>query len=509
MTENQTCEPDVTSSFLVAFRSWARALALLVPILATGGSGWADQFVIVDAQGDKRELVGRLHGSGQGAYAILRPSGQLELVAQGAVVERDNTVEWKPLTPAEMSLALAEQFEAEKFRGYIENNFVIGMVLMDSLPRQSELRVTGFLKKAAKFMNNVQGVFERFARELRLEIRDPEVPLVLLIFESDEDFNTYTRSVTQGRGISAGNIAGFYNGLTNYLAIRMTECTTFEVPLHEAIHQQVYNRGVLQRLAPIPAWFNEGLAAGFEANEDRINAGPTKIHSRYAEQFPQAGQVTWQQLITDDLAFQGDVLAGDAYCHAWALHWLLATRHQQAYANYVHTLSAKQPLTKEDLAEREQDFHKNFGSNLEDLKSEFTLALQRGLKTQKLPPKKNSQPGYLRVQRGLAELELTAIHRGVAAGQLEVEGRMRNINPFRNLSYSVTVLTDGGTFAQWILPDVSPNRVVPLPRQYAERTVNGRSPQPSQTFRVQVRSILPDSDEARRWQGGNPPAPDL
>ncbi|MEZ5951267.1 MAG: hypothetical protein R3C12_19050 [Planctomycetaceae bacterium] len=200
MTENQTCEPDVTSSFLVAFRSWARALALLVPILATGGSGWADQFVIVDAQGDKRELVGRLHGSGQGAYAILRPSGQLELVAQGAVVERDNTVEWKPLTPAEMSLALAEQFEAEKFRGYVENNFVIGMVLMDSLPRQSELRVTGFLKKAAKFINNVQGVFERFARELRLEIRDPEVPLVLLIFESDEDFNTYTRSVTQGRG---------------------------------------------------------------------------------------------------------------------------------------------------------------------------------------------------------------------------------------------------------------------------------------------------------------------
>lgn len=483
-------------------------LLCLLFLLAEGLSttAWAERFVIVNAQGERRELVGRLHGSGQGAYAILLPDGQIELVAQAAVLERDNTVEFEPLTPQQLADQLAEEFQPELFRSHIEGNFVIGIVLMDELPRQSEIRVTGFLKKAARFMNNVQSGFQKFTRELRLETHDPEIPLVLLIFESDQDFNAYADQALQGRGLSATNMAGFYNGLTNFLAIRMTECSTFEVPLHEAIHQQVYNRGLLQRLAPIPAWFNEGIASGFEANGDRIMAGPTKVHTRYAEQYPQAAQVTWQDLITDDQAFFGDVMAGDAYCHGWALHWLLVTKHQKAYADYVRTLSKKQPLVKEDLETRQQDFERHFGSDLPGLKQEFAQALQRALRTQRLPNNPNKQPGYLRVHKGLADVEITASTGGV--GGMEVEGRMRNINPFRNLSFSVTVLTDAGTYAQWILADLSPNKVTPLPKKQAMRTIAGATGGPASTCRILVKAILPDGEESRRWQAGEYPVPE-
>jgi len=467
----------------------------------------ADRFVLATPQGGTREITGRIHGSGQGAYAIETPDGQLEVIAQAAVLERDNTVEWKAATPEELAEQLSDKFGADRFRSQVQGNFVIGMVLMDTLPPQSESRVVGFLRKASQFMNNVQNVFLDFTNDLRLETHEPDVPLVLLIFESDDDFDQYTDSITQGQGLSSQNIAGFYNAMTNYLAIRMTECDTFEVPLHEAIHQQVYNRGVLQRLAPVPAWFNEGIAAGFESNGNRINSGPTKVHSRYAKKYPDARQVTWNELIVNDLAFRGDVLAGDAYCHAWALHWLLVTRHQQEYADYVKTLSQKQPLAKEDIEERKANFHEHFGDDLEELKQEFVLALQRGLRTQRIARDNNNRPGYLRTQKALADLEVTAITRADRGGFLEVQGRLKNINPFRSLVYKVTVVTESGTFARWITPEIASNRTYTLSRQYANQTQGGGVGPASSQFRILVESGLSDSQKVGRWRRGEIEAP--
>ncbi|MFN3160311.1 MAG: DUF1570 domain-containing protein [Rubinisphaera brasiliensis] len=469
----------------------------------------ADRFRLATADGSEREIVGRLHGSGQGAYAIERPDGQLEVVSQAAVLERDNTVEWTPATPEEMAANLAEEFGEDRFRSQVQGNFVIGMVMMAPLPKQSESRVVGFMRKASQFMNNVENVFVDFTRDLRLEFHDPEVPLVLLIFESDDDFDRYTDSITQGQGLSSQNIAGFYNAMTNYLAIRMTECDTFEVPLHEAIHQQVYNRGILQRLAKVPAWFNEGIAAGFEANGGRINSGPTKVHSRYAERYPDARQVTWDDLIVDDLAFRGDVLAGDAYCHGWALHWLLVTKHQEEYAAYVKMLGKKEPLAKEDLKVREQDFREHFGDDLEALKQEFVRSLQRAMRTQRIARNQNSRPGYLRTQEALADLEVTALVRQDRGGYLEVQGRLKNINPFRSLVYQVTIVTQSGTFARWVSGEVGSNRTYTLNRQYANQLEGGGIGPASSQFRVRVDSGLPGSEKVNRWRRGEFDTPEF
>ena len=469
----------------------------------------ADRFVVVNEKGEKREIIGRLHASGQGAYAIERPGGQMELVAQGAVIERDNTVPWKAATPEELAAELADEFGAETFRSYLEGDFVVGVVLMDKLPKKSEGRVVNFMKKAARFMNTVQNTFLKFAKKMKLKLKDPDCPLVLLIFESDDDFDAYAEKVMQGQGLSAGNISGFYNGLTNYLAIRMTECHTFEVPLHEAIHQQVYNRGVLKRLAPIPAWFNEGIASGFESNSDRISAGPTKVHQRYAKMAQTARQLTWSQLITDDQAFRGDVLAGEAYCHAWSMHWILVTKHAKQYTAYVKHLSEIEPFTKQDTDARQKDFIRYFGEDINALKKEFEQAIQIAYRRRRKSPVKKERAGYLHAQRALADYELTAINRQDLGGLLEVEGRMRNINPFRSLSFSIVVITDAGVYAQWILPSVSSKQVVPLAKKYADKIApGGRRAGSSNSFRVKIRSISPDSEEAARWKRGELPAPD-
>lgn len=479
----------------------------MIFLFVSGNVALADRFVIVDENGKKQEIIGRLHASGQGAYAIELPGGQMKLVSQGAVVERDNTVVWKPSTPEEMAHQLSEEFGKETFRSYLERDFVIGLVLMDKLPGKSELRAIAFMKKAAKFMNTVQNTFLKFAKRMKLDLKDPDYPLVLLIFESDDDFDTYAESVIKGQGLSAGKISGFYNGLTNYLAIRMTECHTFEVPLHEAIHQQVYNRGVLTRLAPVPAWFNEGIAAGFESNSDRISAGPTKVHQRYAKMAATAHQLTWSQLITDDQAFRGDVLAGEAYCHAWSLHWLLVTKHPKQYTAYVKHLSEKKPFVKQEASVREEEFVRFFSDDYAALKKEFERALLVAQRRRKNPPVRE-RAGYLHSQRALADFELTAITRLDRGGLLEVEGRMRNINPFRSLSFSIVVVTDAGVYAQWILPNVSSKRVVPLIKKYADQVAPGNRTGSQNSFRVKVRSILPESEEAARWKRGELPTPD-
>ncbi|TWT64105.1 DUF1570 domain-containing protein [Rubinisphaera italica] len=467
----------------------------------------ADRFTIATPAGEREEVIGRIHGSGQGAIAIERRDGGMKLVAQGAVLERDNSVDWEPYSTDEMVEHLTEKFGSDLFRSFTDDHFVIGMVLMGPLERAGEGPATGFMRKAAQFMKNVQSVFQTFAKDMRLEIQDPETPLVLLIFESDDDFNKYAMEVTKGQGLSVSRISGFYDGMTNFLSIRMAECSTFEVPLHEAIHQQVYNRGLLKRLAPIPAWFNEGIATGFEANKDRIRSGPAKVHSRFAAKAPKVEQVGWDDLISEDLAFQGDVMAGDAYCLAWCLHWLLVNEHPKEYTEYVKMLSEKEPLLKEEDLARKREFEQFFGDDMESLKQEFILSLNTAMRRQRNVREEPQKAGYYYAQQGLADIELSAISRTDRGGLLELEGRIRNINPLRSLTFSVSVVTDGGNYAQWILPDVDPNRIIRLPKKYAQEALPGLSPQPSNSFRVNIRSVIPESTEGQSWQRGNLPDP--
>jgi hypothetical protein len=91
-------------------------------------------------------------------------------------------------------------------------------------------------------MNNVDSVFLKFAESMDLPLHEPRHPLVLVIFELDEDFNKYVEEATGKGGLPPESILGFYWPVTNWLVVRMSSCDSFEVPLHEAIHQQVANR---------------------------------------------------------------------------------------------------------------------------------------------------------------------------------------------------------------------------------------------------------------------------
>lgn len=477
-------------------------LALIA--LVSSASVRADTFTYRDEDDKETTVEARLAGEAQGQFVLELNDGQFRIVPQGAVTDRKPADDPTPVTGAEMVKQLTDKFGSDLFRALDEKPYVVGLVLASPLPKNSEFKARSFLKKGAQFMKSVERVFEEFCKQSRLPIQSPRFPLVMLVFETDADFEKYADDTTKGRGLSAGNIAGFYSGLTNWLAIRMNECHTMEVPLHEAIHQQVYNRQLLQRLAPTPKWFNEGIATGFEGNGERVDVGPFKINSHYARLAMQEKQFGWAEVVANDRAFGGDILAGQAYVHAWCIHWMLCSRMKEQYTKYVRMQGEKKPLETITGEDRQKEFEEAFGKEVATLQKDFKTQLELGMKRQKVQPEPDKPAGYSKTQTHLGEVELTA----VSSGALEVGGTLKNISPIRAMSFHVTVETDAGVYADWHVHNLESRKSATLQKQFAQkRMINAPGGVP-RTFRVKVNSVTPDSRDADAWKSGKLPVPE-
>ena len=468
---------------------------------------WGDQFTYTDQSGKSETITAKLVASGQGLHILSLADGQYKLIPQAAVQKREVNDEPQPLTADELAADLSRRFGPEKFRSHVEKPFVMGLVLASPLAKSSESRAAALLKKGGRFMSSVADAFISFVKDARIDVAQPEFPLVVLIFETDSDFEVYANEATGGKALSAGNISGFYSGLTNFLAIRLCECNTFDVPMHEAIHQQVYNRNVFQRFSPVPHWFDEGIATGFETNNGRITVSPVKVSARYAKAALGRNDFDWVTMATDDRVFMGDVLAGEAYGQAWGLHWLMVTKYRPEYGKYVRLLSGKEPLQADGPEQRVKDFEAAFGKKMKALEKEFEPALTAAIKRQKLVLDQAKTPGLSLTNDGLGRVEMSAVNL-VDVGALQVEGKLTNLSPIRAMSFHVTVETNNGMYAEWFVPDLGMSKNISLNSQFVSKVMeNGGVGGGSRTFRVKIRSAPSGSTDADNWRKGNLPVP--
>lgn len=478
-----------------------RVLFLLVAVIGLlVAPAVADQFRYIDQDGKTVDIEARLYGTGQGAIAMELGDGSLRIVPQEAVQKRVPGDDPKPMAPEAMLERLTEEFGEEKFRGTVMGQYVVGVVLTAPLPKSSEGRVQANLKKAARYMRGIEAKFKRFCTTMRVRQDDPKFPLVVLIFETDDDFEDYTSKTTGGGGLSAGNIAGFYSQLTNYLYVRMSECYTFATPLHEAIHQQCFNTGVLSRLAPIPVWFAEGIATGFEGTGDSVRSDPQQLSAPYAKQLAEIGGLprgmSWSDVVTTDAVFRGDIFAGEAYLHAWSMHWLLVSRHRKEYGDYLKYLNTLEPLA--DVAERVrmQKFEELFGMSPDAVQRDFVPAFSTALKRAKFKEDPNDRPGVISRQTNLAGVDVYAESNGAA---LNVEAQLRNISPLRDMAFYVVVYTGRGQYVDWYLPRMKIN-------QFTKLQTKSLPARGGQGFNVQVMSTPADSPMNARWSRGQLPS---
>ena len=217
-----------------------------------------------------------------------------------------------------------------------------------------------------------------------LRLREPEFPLVAIVFATQAEFLRYAR----GEGLAiGGNVLGYYSPRSNRISlfdIGAGQSTAdqwqanADTIIHEAAHQTAYNTGVHRRFAATPRWVVEGLGTMFEAPgvwdsrahtrlEDRINRGRLADFKAMAGNLPDGVMAA---MVSSDRLFE--VAPAEAYAEAWALSFFLVEKHHEKYCRYLELTAARPAFSQYGQAERLADFTKVFGSDLRLLEAHFT-----------------------------------------------------------------------------------------------------------------------------------------
>jgi len=244
--------------------------------------------------------------------------------------------------------------------------------------------------------------FKNYWRLRGLKLRDPDMPLVALIFDTQASYARYARTEL---GDATANIVGYYSFRTNRMTMfdltKMNRLqgvgrrlgTSAQINLflmhpdaermvatiiHEATHQLAYNCGMHQRYADIPLWVSEGLAVYFETPDLRSKQGWRNIggvNRRRLDRFRRYAAArqpeTLKELLVDDNRFRMPETALDSYAVAWSLNHYLIHRRCGQYVKYLSMLARKAPLLEDTPEGRLDAFTEAFGQDYAELHADF------------------------------------------------------------------------------------------------------------------------------------------
>jgi hypothetical protein len=222
-------------------------------------------------------LTGKILVEGaDGDLLLLTPEGRTLVVQGQEIAERTN--DNKPFQPLKRD-DVAKRVLAELpqgFKIYTTANYVI--CYNTSL---------AYAQWCGSLFERLNRAFDNYWDNRGFKLKDPEFPLVALIFDGKE---SYSKFVREELGDATSSIIGFYSPKSNRInmydltgveelhigndrgsssaRINQVLSQTAAAPLvativHEAAHQLAYNRGLQTRLADNPTWFSEGLAVYF------------------------------------------------------------------------------------------------------------------------------------------------------------------------------------------------------------------------------------------------------
>jgi len=209
-----------------------------------------------------------------------------------------------------------------------------------------------------------------------LNLRQPEMPMVAIVFTTRNDFLHYA----VGDDFHPGaEVLGYYSPRTNRVAMfdgaisqsgRVDWRQSAAMLVHEAAHQAAFNTGVHSRLTSPPQWLAEGLATLFEArgvwNSDQYRQLPDRINPSRLGEFRQfaSGHASpeWiQKLVSSDRPFRQNTSL--AYAQSWALTFYLSEREPRAYSKYLATTAGRPPFENYTWTDRVADFSHCFGDD--------------------------------------------------------------------------------------------------------------------------------------------------
>ena len=373
-------------------------LTLAAILIFWGSSAAALDYVTRTEGSQPRQLDGRIEIEAEdGGVLLLSRDGALWPIPKEEIAERRK--DDKPFAPLSRE-ELAKKVTANLPAGFRVHSTKHYLICYNTSPAYAEW-VGGLYER-------LFAAFYNYWQRRKVELREPEFPLVALVFDSRSSYAEYARHEL---GSATGSIIGYYSLKSNQ--VNMYDLTGIEelkfsgdrsssarinailsqpaaertvaTIVHEATHQIAFNSGLQTRYADIPFWVSEGIAIYFETPDLasvrgwRNIGGVNRVNLlNFRKSLKGRPQEALARLISDDKRFRDPKSAADAYAEAWALNYFLLRTHEKEYVEYTKELSQLSPLVEEGAEFRLAMFKKHFGDDLPKLDAEF-LRYMRGV----------------------------------------------------------------------------------------------------------------------------------
>ena len=295
----------------------------------------------VPNHGLENRITGRVYIEVGNRFVVLLPTGKLVAVDKSQTVPSDR--EFQPVTKEQ----LLDQYRDSAFRRF-QTNATRHYVYVYNCTK-------GFVDGTSRILETMYPAVFNWCKNYGLNPKDPEFPMVVLIFATEEEFQKY-RPVPDG-------VVAYYNTVTNHVVMYEQRKLAMAAPeiafkqsvstiAHEGAHQILHNIDVQDRLAQWPVWFSEGLAEYF---------APTELKGRrprwkglglpndlrlyeLANFYRQIGdkRLTRGQLLRQTV--ESRTLNSLGYAMAWSTVDYLVKRRRKAFADYLQDVSNLSPL---------------------------------------------------------------------------------------------------------------------------------------------------------------------
>lgn len=340
-------------------------------------TGDGRRVVTNDAEGNS--VVAKLHVDVGEHRLVMLPDGQLvtRTQAEAPLTERPFVAIEKDALTQRLLTGKLENFKAKASRRYLY------------LYNTSE----NFALVTSRILESMFPGIAAYYETLRLGAKTVDVPLVVLMFRTEQEFQDYRRMPP--------GVVAYYNVLTNHV-VMYEESKLFRIKpelgiqqslstiAHEGVHQILHNIGVQQRLSVWPLWLSEGLAEYFAPTTlgKRLQwKGPGQVNDLRMYELEnylkaRSSSTPSGQMIQHTVGAAR--LTSTGYASAWALTTYLAKQERAKFNRYVAEVSQLGPLEGDRntvgrglIAENIENFQKMFGDDTAALETKLVAYLKR------------------------------------------------------------------------------------------------------------------------------------
>ncbi len=349
-----------------------------------------DRTVLV-ADENGTPVVGKLQFESGERRIVMLPSGRLTSVTANEITPTD-----RPFEPVEVD-ALAERLVTETFRGFKVKKTRRYLFIYNA----SEEFATG----TSRILESMYPKLVSYCEKQGLAVHEAEVPLVVVMFATEDEFQTY-RQMPEG-------VIAYYNGISNHVLMyersKLAEVAptiavkqAISTVAHEGVHQVLHNIGVQPRLGRWAPWVSEGIPEYFSPTD--IGRGirwkgvglvnDLRLHNLIEQSKEPGANFGSGDLIRRTVTAES--LDGSGYAAAWALTYFLAKHRPNEFFEYLRELAREsRPLEGESGDEQLARFTRHFGDDLAALETEM---IRRVSKLPYVDPIEN-QPHYVVLAR--------------------------------------------------------------------------------------------------------------